>query len=83
MDPTSGLGDADRAGEDGIGSEGDKDCRSSDDTEYNANEEEGEDETTIAEQEIHEGDVDHAEELEALQKEGRRLSNLSSSLGFP
>ena len=35
--------------------------------------EEMEDETTIAEQEAHEGKGDHSEEMDALQKEGRHM----------
>ena len=40
------------------------------DTEYLASESETEDETTIAEQETHEGTVDHSSEVSALEKEG-------------
>ena len=40
------------------------------DSEYLASESEGEDETTIAEQETHEGAVDHHSEVSALEKEG-------------
>ena len=40
------------------------------DTEYLVSESETEDETTIAEQETHEGTVDHSSEVSALEKEG-------------
>ena len=40
------------------------------DAEYSADEEEVEDETTISEQELHEGKVDHRDELETLLLEG-------------
>lgn len=40
------------------------------DSEYLASESETEDETTIAEQETHEGTVDHSSEVSALEKEG-------------
>lgn len=42
------------------------------DSEYLASESETEDETTIAEQETHEGTVDHSSEVSALEKEGTR-----------
>lgn len=43
------------------------------DSEYLASESETEDETTIAEQETHEGTVDHSSEVSALEKEGTHI----------
>lgn len=54
-----------------IPSEGGKDTESYSDAEYKyVGVEEGEDESTISEQETHEGEVNYCEELEALNKEG-------------
>ena len=46
------------------------DAEASNDSEYNASEVEDEDDSTIAEQELHEREVDHADELNTLHKEG-------------
>ena len=50
------------------------------DLDYRASESEGEDESTIAEQEAHEGATDYPSEVSALEKEGMRLPCLKSSL---
>ena len=46
-----------------------KDTEACNDSEYDASEEEDEDESTIAEQELHEREVDHVDELNTLHKE--------------
>ena len=67
----SGLGDSDEAYEgvaDISDTNSDKEC---DDVEYKIDiDVEEEDETTIDEQETHEGQVDYADELKALNEEG-------------
>lgn len=67
MDSTSNINLIEVVETDG---ESSKDTVAYNDSEYDASEEEDEDESTIAEQELLEREVDHADELNTLHKEG-------------
>ena len=62
-----------------------EEAEGSSDSEYDATREEGEEdeeeESTIAEQEKHEGELDHSSELTALQAEGAQNMNGCERLG--